>query len=290
MVERSLALEDDAPFGAKRLPEPLERFRALANKLGAGPISRRVVSLARRGLILGRNDPFDVNVFEFCHARLYPRTNRCERRVFLGVNSWDAAERDVLKAEIAAGVGDGPFVFVDCGANVGLYSLFAASEAARRGRWAWIVAIEPDPINLSRLRFNLSASGLEDAQVFGCALGDHEHTGCLLSLQVNRGEVRLAGEGDDMRGAVAVPVRTLPDVLREAGLDRVDAMKLDIEGAEYPTLRALFTDAPQSLWPSMVLLEIGKRHPRLDAYQLCLDHGYELVRRTRLNVILRHQK
>lgn len=290
MDERSLALDGDLPFGARRLPASLERFRSFANRLGADPLSRRFASIARRSLIVGRRDPFDVDVFDSCRARLYPRTNRCERRVFLGVNSWDPAEREAIRAELYATAGQDPFVFVDCGANVGLYGLFVASEALRCGREVQLVSIEPDPINLSRLRFNLVASGVKDAQVFGCALGQYERIGRLLSTQSNRGEVRLARDGEDARGAVDVPVRTLPSILREAGTDRVDVMKLDIEGAEHAALSALFSSAPQSVWPSMIVLEIGKRRLRLDAYQLCSEYGYDLALRTRVNVILRRSR
>jgi FkbM family methyltransferase len=265
----------------------LERLRIFANKLGADALSMRFASIARHSLIFGRRDPFDIDVFELCRARVYPRTNRCERRVFLGVNSWDPAEREALRAKIAATAGRGPFVFVDCGANVGLYGLYVVSEATRCGREVQLVSIEPDPVNLSRLRFNLAASRVRNAQIFGCALGDRDYTGRLLSAQSNRGEVRLAADGDDMQGAVDVPVRTLPRILEEAGLARVDVMKLDIEGAEYPALRALFEESPKSLWPSVILLEIGKRKLRLDAFQLCIDHGYTLAQRTRVNVILR---
>ena len=287
MDERSLALDGDLPFGAKRLPALLERLRLFANRLGADALSRRFASIARHSLIVGRRDPFDVDVFDLCRARLYPRTNRCERRVFLGVNSWDPAEREAIRAELYATADRGPFVFVDCGANVGLYGLFVVSEAIRCGREACLVSIEPDPVNLSRLGFNLAASRVKDAQIFGCALGEREHTGRLLSTQSNRGEVRLAKDGEDARGAVDVPVRTLSSILEEAGLDRVDVMKLDIEGAEYVTLRALFDRSPTSMWPSMIVLEIGKRRLRLDAFQLCTEHGYDLAQRTRVNVILR---
>ncbi|NJM33690.1 MAG: FkbM family methyltransferase [Rhodomicrobium sp.] len=209
---------------------------------------------------------------------------------FLGVNTWEPDERAALKAEIDAGKKDDTFIFVDCGANVGLYGLFVASEAARSGRKARIISVEPDPINLSRLRFNYAASGISDICIFDCALGDHDHVGRLLSEQRNRGEVRLANDGDDTQRAIEVTVRTLPGILLDAGLDHVDVIKLDIEGAEYSALRALFSEAPKSLWPSVIILEIGKRQPRLDAYQLCIDYGYESARRTRINVILRRPK
>jgi FkbM family methyltransferase len=287
MDERIIALDGGLPFGAMRLPSLLERFRIWANRLGRDPLSRRFASIARRSCIIWRPDPFDVNVFDRCRARLYPRSNRCERRVFLGVNSWDPDERAAIGRALHAAPAKRSFVFVDGGANVGLYSLFVASEARRIGRSAHIVAIEPDPVNLSRLRFNIAASDVPDAHVFGYALGERAEMGRLLSEQENRGEVRLARADEQGDSFIEVPVRPLPMMLAEAGVDHIDVLKLDIEGAEYPALRGLFSQAPQSLWPTMIVLEIGKRKLRMDAFQLCTEHGYGLAERTRVNAILR---
>ena len=95
MDERSLALDGDLPFGATRLPAFLERFCLFANRLGADTLSRHFASIApRHSLIVGRRDPFDVDVFDLSRTRLYPRTSRCERRVFPDIDSWEPAERE----------------------------------------------------------------------------------------------------------------------------------------------------------------------------------------------------
>lgn len=290
MDKRSTALDGDLPFGALRLPPVIENFRATTNRLSGDALSRRVVSLARRACLLGRSDPIDVDVFEHCRARLYPRSNRCEKRVFLGVNSWDFPERAAITQALMASPSKRPFVFVDGGANVGLYSLFVASEARRLGRAARIVAIEPDPTNLGRLRFNVSASGASEIHVAPYALGDRSQTGRLLSVQGNRGEVRLARGDETVDGAVEVPVKTFRDVLEETGIDYVDCMKLDIEGAEYPALSGLFSGGQETIWPSMIILEVGRGKPSSEAYRLCAGKGYSLIRQTPMNVILHRSR
>ena len=286
MDKRSTAFDGDLPFGALRLPSVIESFRAKTNLLKGDALSRRVVSLARRACLLGRPDPIDVDVFDNCRARLYPRSNRCEKRVFLGVNSWDFPERVAIAETLRASPEDRPFVFVDGGANVGMYSLFVASEARRLKRAARIVAIEPDPVNLGRLRFNVAASGGSEIHVAPYALGDHNQTGMLLSVQSNRGEVRLARGDETVDGAVEVAIKAFPQVLDEAGIAYVDCLKLDIEGAEYPALSGLFSLGPETIWPSMIILEVGKGTPSSEAYRLCADKGYSLTQRTSLNVIL----
>ncbi len=286
MDKRSTALDGDLPFGALRLPSVIENFRVTTNRLKGDPVSRRVVSLARRACLLGRSDPIDVDVFEHCRARLYPRSNRCEKRVFLGVNSWDFPERAAITQALMAAPSERPFVFVDGGANVGLYSLFVSSEARRLGRTARIIAIEPDPTNLGRLRFNVSASGASEIHIAPYALGDQSQTGVLISLQANRGEVRLASGDETVDGGVEVSIKTFPHVLDEVGIAYVDCLKLDIEGAEYPALSGLFSEGRETIWPSMIILEVGRGTPTSEAYRLCAGKGYNLTRQTAMNVIL----
>lgn len=288
-MEHSLG---EPPFGSRSLPPLLERFRDLANRMPEGTVSRWVMSAARRGCLAGREDPIDIEVFGDCRARLYPRSNRCEKRAFLGIKSWDALERDVISRELDTAATARPFVFVDGGANVGLYSLFAVSEARRLGRLLVVVAIEPDPVNFSRLAFNMAASAASGVHLAEVALGEARTTAMMLSTQKNRGEARLAGpamlsSGEAAAlGAVEVPVRPLADVLLEIGLDRIDLLKLDIEGAELPTLRAFFASAARELWPRVIVLEVG-RQGRSAAQDLCLAAGYRRAAGTKLNAILR---
>lgn len=284
-----MEFDGQPPFGALRLPASVETIRNLANKMHANAVSRRLMSLARRGCLAGRLDPIDVEVFGNCRARLYPRSNRCEKRVFLGVHSWDAAERDAISAQMQQAPASRPFVFVDGGANVGLYSLYVASEARRQKRNVRIIAIEPDPVNLRRLRFNIAASQAREINVAPFALGSREDTGRLLSVQSNRGEVRLASAGERAEGTVEVPIRPLRGILVDAGVNHADVLKLDIEGAEFPTLQALFAEAVPDLWPRMIILEVGRSKTPTEAFHLCTEAGYVQLQRTGINALLIRQ-
>lgn len=267
----------DPPFGSHALPAPMEWLRRLGAGVGTwGAPGRRAASLIRRIVCLGRDDPFDVEPFPRQRARLYPRDNLSEKRVFTAPGRWDAAERAVI-ARAAAAAGQ-VFRFVDAGANVGLYTL-AARATAPRGFQG--LAIEPDPENLRRLRFNLAASGAADVTVAPVALSDRAGEATLAAAGGNRGEIRLGAEGAGLR----VPTRTLLDIVREAGLDGIDALKIDIEGHEEPALAAFLRDAPPALWPGVVLIEAphGADTPAL---ALLRSNGYVVAERTRLNAIL----
>ena len=268
---------DMAAFGTYALTPAQERLRRFGQSLGRGPLARPVCSAIRRIVTLGRDGPFDVEAFPGQRARLYPSENLSDKRVFAGVQFWDWAERAALGRLIRAA--DGPVVIVDAGANAGLYTLAALAEAG--GRDVRVLAIEPDPENLSRLGFNIAASGAGDrVQVAAVALGDRVGEARIAASHSNRGELTLADEGHP------VPLRPLADVVAEAGLDRIDALKIDIEGMEDGVLRHFLDHAPEGLWPGMVILE-ARRGEDTPALALMLDRGYEIAERTRMNAILR---
>jgi FkbM family methyltransferase len=242
--------------------------------------ARWAMSLIRKLTLAGRAEPVDVAIYGDLHARLYPTTNRCEKRMFVGERTWDADEREALAAALVTADRARPFVFVDGGANVGMYSLFVIAEARRIGWPIRVICVEPDPTNLGRLRDNLAASAAHEASVAPVALGAAAGTIRIDSDQTNRGEVRVSETG-----AVEVAMETLQAVLAERGLDHVDALKLDIEGHELPVLTAFFKAAPKALWPRLILLEVSK-HGDTPAYDLCLAKGYKLAKRTRINALL----
>lgn len=263
----------DPPFGTHALPGWLERLRRWGQRIGRGGAARRVASLIRRICMLGRDDPFDVEPFPGQRARLYPRDNLSEKRVFGAAQFWDHAERDALRRAMMRATA--PFYFVDAGANVGLYTLAMRSFGAIRG-----LAIEPDAENLRRLRANLAASRADDVAVAPYALSDQAGEAVLNAAAGNRGEIAL-GDGT----GIAVQTRTLRDLTEDAGFSRIDALKIDIEGAEAPVLAAFFGEASRTLWPRLILIE-ARRGEETEALDLLSQHGYRVVERTRMNAIM----
>jgi FkbM family methyltransferase len=248
---------------------------------------RRIVTMR-----LADDDGFDV-VRWGLRMRLHPRRNGCEKGALFTPQMYEAGERVELFAEIdkAQEAGRG-LVFVDIGANVGLFSLLVASRAGARAK---ILAIEPEPENLRRLRFNVAANPGIPIRVIPLALGESRG---LVALEVDRhdrgGTHTRALTGDDdvgkVEGGCRAPVvecRTLLEVLREEGISRIDALKADVEGAEDAILVPFFRDAPQALWPNLVIIEDARAKWRNDLFSLLAQCGYTVASRTRLNVMLR---
>src|SRR5262245_33225313 len=121
--------------------------------------------------------------------RLHPRDNGCEKNLLFTPQMYEPAERVELAAEIDRAEADGPpFVFVDIGANVGLFSFFVAARADRNAR---ILAGEPYPENLSRLAFNIRINPAVAIRVASVALADRAGKVALEVERRDRGGTRI---------------------------------------------------------------------------------------------------
>lgn len=115
---------------------------------------------------------------------------------------------------------------VDAGANIGASVAFFKSRRPQ----AVIHAYEPDPATFAKLQRNLR--GLSGVTLHPQAITDHDGVATLHSSPNSWDSSLVCGTG----GPVAVPCRRLTTALREAGLERVDLLKLDVEGAEFAVL------------------------------------------------------
>src|SRR5262245_57263204 len=215
--------------------------------------------------------------------RLHPRNNGCQKNLRCTPQMYEPTERAELAAEIDQAQAEAsPFVFIDIGANVGLFSFFVA---ARAGRSARILAVEPDPENLSRLLFNVRINPGVPIRIASVALADKAGK---LALDVDRRDrggtrIRKSAGGEDP----TVDAQTLLQLLQRAGIDAIHAVKIDVEGAEDVILAPFFRDAPKSMWPRLILLEDARSAWTIDLFSLLASLGYSVESRTRLNVMLR---
>jgi len=131
-------------------------------------------------------------------------------------------------------------VFFDVGAHIGYFSMKAAVQVGKTGR---VVAFEPNPEILKLLRDNVAANHFQNVIVQPIACTDREQMLTLYAAPiVNTGASSLAKQNaeilvDQTPRAYSVRGRPIDDVVRELGLTRVDAIKIDVEGAEVLVLR-----------------------------------------------------
>ena len=226
----------------------------------------------------GQSEPFDVNIDDGIKARLYPSGNRCEKRAFAGVQIWDAPERQALRNTVKNSDKSRPFVFVDVGANVGLYSLYAQAYARAAGRETRILAIEPGHEVAQRLIVNAAFNGASIEHV-PVAISDIAGRAYLSMPSTNRGEAQLSERG------LEVDVQTLEQVCRVAKLSYIDAMKVDIEGHDEKALQAFFKAAPAALHPRLLIVETGRQEEASPLIALCQSNDYMVTARCGLNTL-----
>ena len=245
----------------------------LIDHLPTSGVFRKLAFLLRKPVKNSTQAVYDREIWGL-KLRLAARGNLTEQRWLTMPNFHDAPERRALAAALHPGA-----VFLDVGANAGFYTFWALSQ---RHPGLRVIAVEPTDVMLERVRHNLTANNLISAVTLcACAVtptpGEvviEEHAG-------NIGETSIRAEGTGRR----VPGRTLLEILQSAGVSRVDAMKIDIEGFEVPVLEAFFNSAPRTLWPQLVIGEIvGSGGEPLK--KLLIGHGYRLDRSTKMNGIL----
>jgi FkbM family methyltransferase len=120
--------------------------------------------------------------------------------------------------------------FLDVGAHAGYFSLIAAERVGRGGR---VFAIEPNPAVFSALRAHLTGNGISHADACNWGLAERAGSAALYVPPSERARdynATLLRRPDWT--VVDTPVRRLDDCLDDWGVQRVDLMKIDVEGAE----------------------------------------------------------
>jgi len=130
--------------------------------------------------------------------------------------------------------------FVDVGAHVGLFTLPAARHVGDSGT---VLAFEPDPDNRRLLEANIERNELSHiVEVIPAAVAAEDGTATLHRSAWNTGDHRLLGAPRGRRG-VRVDVVALGPLLEQRGL-QVDAIKIDVQGAESRVVRGLGRPEP----------------------------------------------
>ena len=123
--------------------------------------------------------------------------------------------------------------FVDVGASFGIYSVVASRMVGDTGR---VLAFEPSIQSFPVLQKNIDMNNLRNVLAFRVALSEREgeawlyHAPCPSGNSVGR-DPSFDGAGEE------VMTESLDYVLQRASVDRVDVIKMDVQGAEELVLR-----------------------------------------------------
>lgn len=155
-------------------------------------------------------------------------------------------------------------VFGDFGANVGVYSVLAASVGAT------VLAVEPVPDTYARLQRNLRLNDVE-GQAVNCGLSDRGGT---LRFTTGLGGMNRVATGRDSE-TLEVDVIAVDELVARTGL-APNAVKIDVEGFELPLLRGAADLLSNTVAIIIELNGNGKKygHSDRDVHNLLVDAGF----------------
>jgi FkbM family methyltransferase len=139
-----------------------------------------------------------------------------------------------------------PPVVLDCGANIGSFGLRVLKERPD----ARIVSIEAAEDTFAILSGNQAGIAAAWDTVHAALWESDGHLVLSRSENSVMHTVRTATAED----SDTIPSRSLPSIKEQFGLNRVDILKMDIEGAETTVIPA----APEEMEAGMVIIEIHK--------------------------------
>jgi FkbM family methyltransferase len=200
----------------------LKALQVLLNRLpirGRGRIADAVLS--------GKNGEFE------CHplpgVTVFLRANqRIERWMWAGV--YEPELVSLLKKTLKPGM-----TVLDLGANIGYFSAIAAALVGEKGE---VHAFEPMPENLARLRKNLQPFPWATAHPYAVANVSGEVPIHYSAKEAGWASIHSEHDLRDLPCTSAVSAIRLDDWLQSRPMNRIDFIKLDIEGSELDALES----------------------------------------------------
>jgi FkbM family methyltransferase len=186
--------------------------------------SKVIYPLRKAALAIAKHWPFPVRASLVNGDRMWVDLRSSIGRAILVKGQFDQAVWSAIEPRLGPG-----FVFIDVGANVGYYSMLASLVVGSAGR---VHAFEIDPRPLRCLKANARECRSRNITVHETAIGASEGRAFLeLGQDCGHSYVKSTGSG------VAIPITSLDQwISGQTELNRVDVIKIDIEGGEGPAL------------------------------------------------------
>lgn len=282
--EKSKNASPQAPFGTHsattKQQETLAFCQALPNQWWA----KQLAQLLRKRFLKTASLPLDIEI-EGIRIRCFFKDNISERSFVFMPWRYDYIERRQLIANLPA---DG--VFIDIGANIGIYSCIAAKQLNAQGT---IIAFEPNPKAFNRLAFNLQSTlstqpRKPQIKLLPIAISDRTDQLPLYLNQHNMGASGLKKSPTKQR--LTINSQPLLKSIEAHQINRIDGLKIDIEGAEDLALYPFLKQAKEKLLPRLIILENNQQQWHRPLLKALEQRAYQLFAKTRSNLIYTYQK
>lgn len=275
----NIVIDDTSPFGRYAPPSLPALIISMTRPLGTQWLAKRMIFLLRRLALIGMDKCADTVLFG-ARLRLYTSGNVSEKRALFSPKLFDNEERIALNKLAAAEA-----VFIDIGANVGLYS-FSVAESFKHFNDTKIIAVEAHPQIARRLKYNCSLNPELNIQIEEVGISDAEGFMPMALDMKNIGQTRLLKHGEETASqTVNVPVMSLMGLIAKHQLTHIDGLKIDVEGHEEAVILPFLETAPDELLPKIIIIEDNRRQWLSDVIAAAAKRGFTLSQKTRLNLI-----
>lgn len=148
-----------------------------------------------------------------------------ELRVF---KSHEPVTTQLISRELEQGM-----TCLDIGGNIGYYALLESKIVGKTGK---VIAIEPSPENVRYLEKNLKLQNSSNIEVLNIAAGDKDGNLKFLIYEDAANSCMVIPEGQESKypgKVIQVPVKRIDSLLQEIPLERLDLVRMDVEGYEF---------------------------------------------------------
>jgi FkbM family methyltransferase len=170
---------------------------------------------------------FSISTFDFIDQEIIFKKSYEPKSIFLA--------KEILKTG---------GVFVDVGANFGLYTCHVAQNEKIR-----VIAIEPNTAMFKKLEANVKLNNYANCELINLAIDEIEgELGMFSPAMNNSGNYQITKENAEF----FVSAKPLSKIFEERDLNHVDLIKIDVEGYELQVLKSIDWNL---LKPKHILLE-----------------------------------
>lgn len=166
------------------------------------------------------------------------------------------SEFEVEETELLISLLKDADVYIDVGANLGLYVLLARSMGKQ------VVAVEPQMKNLKVLLASLAANNYLDVEVYPVGLSDKPGLAKLYGASSTGASLIEGWAAQPGRVKTIIPLTTLDVITGHRFADKRLLIKIDVEGMEYGVLQGameLVKNAPRPKW--VLEITLNEYHP-----------------------------
>ncbi len=175
-------------------------------------------------------------------------------------------------------------VVVDIGAQIGIIT----SQTSRMiGPYGTVMCFEPDPLNFDSLKGLCERNGLFNARLWKLALGDTDGI-VRFRRPVGSWGASMVGENSDIIddafrasdfAEFEIACRRLDNVMSRLPVDRIDLIKLDVDGPEMSILRGAIETITR--FRPVIVVEASRFYADHgyaveDLFAFLLDNGFEI--------------